>query len=268
MRRTTTSFRRRWGALALAAGLTASLLPFTAAVAANTVTVYYQPPIAWGSSVNIHYGVDGAAWTPVPGVAMDTACAGWRRRTIDLGTASGLQVVFTNGTGVWDNNNGVNYRLGTGTVTVAAGKVGSGDPCATNTQRHVHRRGDRGRPDRRQRHPHRLGQRQGQPARLRARPARQPGAGEDRRGRAVPEVTRPRPPRQRRRGGPDARPRTTAGPSAVREWWPRRGDGPAGREERPVRRRRGHRVSCRSYPPGRGGPGRPGPGRRRPRRPW
>ncbi|MFC0004302.1 carbohydrate binding domain-containing protein [Micromonospora siamensis] len=133
MRRTTTSFRRRWGALALAAGLTAGLLPFTAAAAANTVTVYYQPPTAWGSSVNIHYGVDGAAWTPVPGVAMDTACAGWRRRTIDLGAATGLQAVFTNGTGVWDNNNGANYRLGAGTVTVAAGKVGSGDPCATGT---------------------------------------------------------------------------------------------------------------------------------------
>ncbi|SCG38860.1 carbohydrate binding domain-containing protein [Micromonospora halophytica] len=133
MRRTTTTTRRRWGALALVAGLAAGLLPLTAAAAANTVTVYYQPPAAWGSSVNIHYGVDGAAWTPVPGVAMDAACDGWRRRTIDLGAAGGLQVVFTNGAGVWDNNNGANYRLGTGTVTVAAGQIGSGDPCATGS---------------------------------------------------------------------------------------------------------------------------------------
>ncbi|MGB2569521.1 carbohydrate binding domain-containing protein [Micromonospora citrea] len=133
MRRTTTTTRRRWGALALAAGLAAGLLPLTAAAAADTVTVYYQPPTAWGSSVNIHYGVDGAAWTPVPGVAMDAACTGWRRKTIDLGAAGGLQVVFTNGAGVWDNNNGANYRLGTGTVTVAAGKIGSGDPCATSS---------------------------------------------------------------------------------------------------------------------------------------
>ncbi|MEU8262819.1 carbohydrate binding domain-containing protein [Micromonospora sp. NPDC048999] len=130
MRRTTTTIRRRWGALALAAGLVAALLPFTAAAAANTVTVYYQPPTAWGTSVNIHYGIDGQAWTPVPGVAMDSACTGWRRKTIDLGAATGLQVVFTNGSGVWDNNNGANYRLGTGTVTVAAGRVGAGDPCA------------------------------------------------------------------------------------------------------------------------------------------
>jgi glycosidase len=133
MRRTTTSIRRRWGALALAAGVTVGLLPLTAAAAANTVTVYYQPPTAWGSSVNIHYGIDGAAWTPVPGVPMDAGCTGWRRRTIDLGAAAGLQVVFTNGSGVWDNNNGANYRLGTGTVTVAAGKIGTGDPCATAT---------------------------------------------------------------------------------------------------------------------------------------
>ncbi|KXK61933.1 alpha-amylase [Micromonospora rosaria] len=133
MRRTTTTLRRRWGALALVTGLAAGLLPLTAAVAANTVTVYYQPPAAWGSSVNIHYGVDGAAWTAVPGVAMESACAGWRRRTVDLGTAGGLQVVFTNGAGVWDNNNGANYRLGTGTVTVAAGRTGTGNPCATGT---------------------------------------------------------------------------------------------------------------------------------------
>lgn len=130
MRGTTTN-RRRWGALALAAGVLAALLPFTAAAAANTVTVYYQSPAAWGASVNIHYGVDGQAWTPVPGVPMDTACAGWRRKTVDLGAATGAQVVFTNGSGVWDNNNGANYRLGAGTVTVAAGRIGTGDPCAT-----------------------------------------------------------------------------------------------------------------------------------------
>ncbi|MFJ6196218.1 carbohydrate binding domain-containing protein [Micromonospora sp. NPDC092111] len=132
MRRTTT-IRRRWSALALAVGVAASLLPLTAAVAANTVTVYYQPPTAWGASVNIHYGVDGGSWTAVPGVAMDTACTGWRRRTIDLGPATGLQVVFNNNAGTWDNNNGANYRLGTGVVTVAGGRIGSGDPCGTGT---------------------------------------------------------------------------------------------------------------------------------------
>ncbi|SBT45215.1 carbohydrate binding domain-containing protein [Micromonospora auratinigra] len=133
MRRTTITSRRRWGAFALGAGLVVGLLPFSAAAAANSVTVYYQPPAAWGGAVNIHYGVDGQAWTAVPGVPMGTACTGWRRSTIDLGAAAGLQVVFTNGGGVWDNNNGANYRLGTGTVTVAAGKVGTGDPCAGST---------------------------------------------------------------------------------------------------------------------------------------
>ncbi|WP_434741108.1 alpha-amylase family glycosyl hydrolase [Micromonospora sp. SH-82] len=132
MRRKTTPIRRRWGALALVTGVAASLLPVTAAAAADTVTVYYRPPTAWGNSVNIHYGVDGAAWTPVPGVAMEAACPGWRRRTVDLGSATGLQAVFTNGSGTWDNNNGANYRIGTGTVTVSGGTLtpNAPDPCA------------------------------------------------------------------------------------------------------------------------------------------
>ncbi|RUL94158.1 carbohydrate binding domain-containing protein [Verrucosispora sp. FIM060022] len=126
-------WRGRWAVLALAAALVVSLLPVTPAAAANTITVYYQPPAAWGGSVNVHYGVDGAAWTPVPGVAMEPACTGWRRKSIDLGAATGLQVVFTNGTGTWDNNNGANYRLGTGSATVSGGRIGSGDPCAASS---------------------------------------------------------------------------------------------------------------------------------------
>ncbi|MER7456421.1 alpha-amylase family glycosyl hydrolase [Micromonospora sp. NPDC126480] len=131
MRRTVTITRRRWAALTLVAGLAVGLLPLTAANAANTITVHYRPPAAWGSSVNIHYGVDGSAWTPVPGVPMDTACTGWRRKTIDLGAATGLKVVFTNGSGVWDNNNGADYRLGAGVVTVVDGVVtpDAADPC-------------------------------------------------------------------------------------------------------------------------------------------
>ncbi|MFE0590718.1 carbohydrate binding domain-containing protein [Micromonospora echinospora] len=121
--------RRRWAALAVTVGLAAGLSPLTGASAAQTVTVYYQPPSAWGSTVNIHYAPTGGTWTTVPGVPMDVACTGWRKRTIDLGAATGAQVVFTNTTGTWDNNNGANYRIGTGTVTVSGGVVGTGDPC-------------------------------------------------------------------------------------------------------------------------------------------
>ncbi|MEU1753863.1 alpha-amylase family glycosyl hydrolase [Micromonospora matsumotoense] len=131
MRRTTTTNRRRCGALVLAVGVAASLLPPTAAAAANTVTVYYQPPAAWGTSVNVHYGVDGGSWTALPGVAMEAACTGWRRRTIDLGAATGLQVVFHNNAGTWDNNNGSDYTLRAGRSTVRGGVVtpDAADPC-------------------------------------------------------------------------------------------------------------------------------------------
>ncbi len=113
-------------------GLVASLVPLLTlpASAANTVTVFYRPNAAW-TTVNIHYAPTGGAWTTVPGVAMDAACTGWRKKTIDLGTATGLQAVFNNGSGTWDNNNGANYALGTGNVTVSGGVKGTGDPCAT-----------------------------------------------------------------------------------------------------------------------------------------
>ncbi|MFC7246864.1 carbohydrate binding domain-containing protein [Catellatospora aurea] len=125
--------RARWGAMLLAlTGLVASLIPLLTlpASAANTVTVFYRPNTAW-TTVNIHYAPNGGSWTAVPGVAMDAACTGWRKKTIDLGTATGLQVVFNNGSGTWDNNNGANYSLGTGNVTVSGGVKGAGDPCAT-----------------------------------------------------------------------------------------------------------------------------------------
>ncbi|MEV6304086.1 carbohydrate binding domain-containing protein [Actinoplanes sp. NPDC051861] len=102
-----------------------------AAQAANQVTVYYKPSAGW-TTVNIHYAPTGGSWTTVPGVAMTAdSCAGWYRKDIDLGTATGLQLVFNNGSGTWDNNGGTNYSAGTGTVTVSGGAVGSAVPCST-----------------------------------------------------------------------------------------------------------------------------------------
>ncbi|MFG3343264.1 alpha-amylase family glycosyl hydrolase [Glycomyces sp. NPDC048151] len=118
-------------ALALAAMLFALLAVPSAAGAANTATVYYRASTSW-TTVNIHYAPDGASWTAVPGVAMATACDGWRSYTIDLGSAAGAQVVFNNGSGTWDNNNYANYRVGTGRTTIANGAVtaNAADPCA------------------------------------------------------------------------------------------------------------------------------------------
>ncbi|PWK51364.1 alpha-amylase family glycosyl hydrolase [Actinoplanes xinjiangensis] len=105
-----------------------------AAHAATTVTVYYQAPTSW-TTVNIHYAPTGGSWTTVPGLAMSahSACAGWYKKELDLGSATGMQVVFNNGSGTWDNNAGRNYVLGTGTSTVTGGVVtpDAADPCAT-----------------------------------------------------------------------------------------------------------------------------------------
>lgn len=96
----------------------------------NTVTVFYKPNSSWVNP-NIHYKI-GSTWTTLPGVAMDSACTGWKKKLIALGSASGLTAAFNNGT-TWDSNNNLNYSLGTGNVTVDAGVVGVGDPCGPDT---------------------------------------------------------------------------------------------------------------------------------------
>ncbi|WP_438351761.1 carbohydrate binding domain-containing protein [Paenibacillus sp. FA6] len=97
----------------------------------NTATVYYKPNTSW-SLVNIHYSPNGGAWTSVPGIAMDQSCSGWRKKDIALGTASGLNVTFNNGS-AWDNDSGRNYSLGTGNSKVENGVISSGSPCAVES---------------------------------------------------------------------------------------------------------------------------------------
>ncbi|KQW02277.1 carbohydrate binding domain-containing protein [Rhizobacter sp. Root1221] len=97
-----------------------------AAVQEQTATVFYKPNTAW-TTVNIHYAPNGGLWTTPPGVSMDVACTGWRKKTVSLGTATGLAVTFNNGT-TWDNNGGRNYALGTGVTTVVNGAVTSNAP--------------------------------------------------------------------------------------------------------------------------------------------
>lgn len=93
----------------------------------NTVTVYYKPSTSW-TTVNIHYAPSGGTWTTAPGVAMDDACSLWKKKTIALGTATGLSATFNNGS-AWDNNGGKNYALGTGDVKIENGIISSGSPC-------------------------------------------------------------------------------------------------------------------------------------------
>ncbi|MFP5392146.1 MAG: carbohydrate binding domain-containing protein, partial [Gammaproteobacteria bacterium] len=102
------------------------------AALAATSTVYYKPTTSWTSTF-IHYGINGS-WTTVPGVAMDSAaCAGWKVKTVELGSATSFAVTFNNGAGSWDSKNGANYAIGTGTFQVSGGAVTSGSPCGGDT---------------------------------------------------------------------------------------------------------------------------------------
>ncbi len=94
----------------------------------NTATVYHKIPTGW-TTTNIHYAPTGGSWTAVPGVLMDAACTGWKMQTVSLGAATGLQAVFNNGSGTWDNNGGNNYQLTSGISAINAGVVTKTNPC-------------------------------------------------------------------------------------------------------------------------------------------
>ncbi|MFJ2632974.1 carbohydrate binding domain-containing protein [Streptomyces sp. NPDC087422] len=125
--------------VAVVLGLLATLLPSlstgsahaASAAGSNTATVYYSTATTNWSSYNLHWAPDGGTWTTVPGVAMQSACTGWVKKTVDLGAATGWQATFNNGQGTWDNNGGKNYALGTGTITVNNGAIAHSDPCAS-----------------------------------------------------------------------------------------------------------------------------------------
>ncbi|MFF2846415.1 carbohydrate binding domain-containing protein [Streptomyces sp. NPDC058001] len=147
MRRTPLHPRRRpFMALVTAAGLLGLLGPLTgvpgtaptsqtpieptAAQAATSATIFYYTKTKNWPTTYLHYAPDGGSWTTVPGVRMAAACTDWVKQTVDLGSAAGLQATFNNGSGVWDNNGGANYALGTGAITVKDGVVAHSDPCA------------------------------------------------------------------------------------------------------------------------------------------
>ncbi|MEU4167230.1 carbohydrate binding domain-containing protein [Streptomyces sp. NPDC026665] len=104
-------------------------LESTAATSTTATVFYYTKTKNWPATY-LHYAPDGGSWTTVPGVRMEAACTDWVKKTVDLGSAAGLQATFNNGSGTWDNNGGNNYALGTGTITVKDGVIAHSDPCA------------------------------------------------------------------------------------------------------------------------------------------
>ncbi|PWW05670.1 carbohydrate binding protein with CBM25 domain [Paenibacillus cellulosilyticus] len=100
--------------------------------ATNKVTVYYKPGF---SAPYIHYRPAGGTWTTAPGVLMSAAeVSGYFKITVDVGTATGLEADFNNGSGTWDNNNGNNYNFGIGTWTFSGGTITSGVPTPVAQQ--------------------------------------------------------------------------------------------------------------------------------------
>ncbi|MGW7710756.1 carbohydrate binding domain-containing protein [Streptomyces sp. NPDC054771] len=131
--------RRSLAAAVVAAGLpglltavpqTAAPSTVPAAATENTATVFYYTKTRNWSAYELHYAPEGGAWTTVPGVRMEAACTDWVKRTVNLGSATGLAATFNDGSGTWDNNAGKNYALGTGDITVRDGVVAHSDPCA------------------------------------------------------------------------------------------------------------------------------------------
>lgn len=104
--------------------------PAPVAATETTATVFYYTKTKNWPAYKLHYAPDGGAWTTVPGVGMEPACTDWVKKTVTLGAATGLKATFNNGAGVWDNNGGANYDLGTGNITVKDGVVAHSDPCA------------------------------------------------------------------------------------------------------------------------------------------
>ncbi len=99
--------------------------------AGNSLTIYYKNS-AFANSY-IHYKPDNsAAWTTLPGAAMQTSSAypAYKSITLQLGSASGISAAFNNGSGQWDNNGGSNYSIAAGTWTLVNGSLASGVPQA------------------------------------------------------------------------------------------------------------------------------------------
>ncbi|WP_281423175.1 carbohydrate binding domain-containing protein [Paenibacillus oenotherae] len=98
----------------------------------NSATIYYKQGY---TAPYIHYRPNGGAWTVAPGVKMPVAeVSGYNKITIDLADASGVEAVFNNGSGTWDNNGGQNYKFNAGTSTFAAGTITIGAPQGVDTE--------------------------------------------------------------------------------------------------------------------------------------
>jgi hypothetical protein len=85
--------------------------------AGQSVTVTYDPtgrPLSAATSVNIHYGYNGANWTTVPGVPMTKSGSFWTYAYTISVAATNIAMVFNTVIGTstnWDNNGGQDWKF-------------------------------------------------------------------------------------------------------------------------------------------------------------
>ena len=101
----------------------------------STTTVYYPSSKFGADSTYLHWRfADGGTWTTAPGVKMTAACSGYVSYAIENPNGRPIEFVFTNGSGQWDNKNGVSGQNYTATgasvvVTDNSGNYGTTAPC-------------------------------------------------------------------------------------------------------------------------------------------
>ena len=96
----------------------------------NKAVIYYEGY----TNPFIHYSIGENNWIVAPGVKMDRATdvEGYsHKKTIDLGQEGYVVACFNDGNNNWDNNNGQDYKITSGTWYIKNGVV-SKDPITSN----------------------------------------------------------------------------------------------------------------------------------------
>lgn len=106
-------------------------------VAGQNVTITYDPsgrPLQGASLIKLHYGFNnwGTVISPDPNMTFDSPNNRWTITVPVISSANKLDIVFNNGAGTWDNNNGADWHYNvTGTTGPTWVINGLLDPNAT-----------------------------------------------------------------------------------------------------------------------------------------
>jgi glycosidase len=95
----------------------------------NSIKVHYFRT-SW-TTVNIHYN-NGLGWTAVPGQVMTAEGGSWYVKEIPM-YSNVLTFVFNNGSGIWDNNNNMDYRTSDREIWVSNGMITTNNPNGPDT---------------------------------------------------------------------------------------------------------------------------------------